>query len=253
LTSNSLIVLQDGVYIELYGYLHPPSYYPVSSPERQKRESHHWADKVPGWLDYALLGVGLDSEPQISEVINKRAAEEDSETHFFPEEAGARKRPDGKVVEWNLTGPDPKHGRGTLPFFCGDVTPRELRVPSDPPSNTQHPSGALGISHVRVLANAETFSRDSRQLTTILGAQPVSNSPSEVVWKLDTVNTVPSLGTHGYPKLVLNIPRDDEERSHIARAGTGIYEVGFWVEKGREGGIVQTPHGKLVWSPIVNN
>jgi hypothetical protein len=40
-------------------------------------------------------------------------------------------RPDGVEVKWEITTPtrwEEKKGTSRLPFFCGDVTPRELRV-----------------------------------------------------------------------------------------------------------------------------
>lgn len=43
--------------------------------------------------------------------------------------SGGRTRPDGEVLKWRITAPTvEKHGRGLLPFFCGDVTDRSLRV-----------------------------------------------------------------------------------------------------------------------------
>lgn len=46
----------------------------------------------------------------------------------MPEMKGGRVRPDGKVLEWVISVPGEEHERGILPFFCGDITPREWRV-----------------------------------------------------------------------------------------------------------------------------
>lgn len=53
-------------------------------------------------------------------------------------------RPDGRELKWQT-------GRQTtfdLPFFCGDVTPRELRVPEG--DARRHANGALGVASVTV-------------------------------------------------------------------------------------------------------
>ena len=47
---------------------------------------------------------------------------------YLEEVEGGRERPDGKVLKWVITSPAEKDGRGTVPFFCGDITPREWRV-----------------------------------------------------------------------------------------------------------------------------
>lgn len=42
---------------------------------------------------------------------------------------GGRTKPDGDVLQWRVTFPDSAvHGRGALPFFCEDLTPRIRRV-----------------------------------------------------------------------------------------------------------------------------
>ena len=61
-------------------------------------------------------------------IINKRARQEGSGVEYLEEVNGGRERPDGKVIQWVITDPAEKHGRGILPFFCGDITPREWRV-----------------------------------------------------------------------------------------------------------------------------
>lgn len=47
---------------------------------------------------------------------------------YQPTTPGGRVRPDGTVLKWRITAPDARHGRGVLPFFCQDVTPRGWRV-----------------------------------------------------------------------------------------------------------------------------
>ena len=53
---------------------------------------------------------------------------------YLAEVPGGRETPTGRLLKWLITGPDPTSNvegaakNGSLPFFCGDVTPREWRV-----------------------------------------------------------------------------------------------------------------------------
>lgn len=64
-------------------------------------------------------------ENRISTVINRRAEYEGSSVKYLAEEKGGRTRQDGVRLEWLISAP---HGQDPLPFFCGDITPRNLRV-----------------------------------------------------------------------------------------------------------------------------
>lgn len=118
------------MYLELIAFTHPIEYYPEGSEERARRESNAWASKHPGWIDYAFLGTS----PTISKIINSRAQEEGSGVRYLAEISSGRETPTGRVLKWLITGPDPTSSvesvakSGALPFFCGDVTPREWRV-----------------------------------------------------------------------------------------------------------------------------
>ncbi|OCH90678.1 hypothetical protein OBBRIDRAFT_887576, partial [Obba rivulosa] len=125
LTANALVVLPSGVYLELLAFTRPASHYLPGSPLHYARTTHPWAHKVPGWIDFAFLG---NSEtPSIAETINARAARDGSGAVYETEVRGGRKREDGRVLEWLISAPGEQHGRGALPFFCGDLTPRRWR------------------------------------------------------------------------------------------------------------------------------
>lgn len=95
-----------------------------SQPDRKNR----WATKSPGWIDYAFLGNGSQSD-SISEIINQRAIKDGSGVFYEPEQEGGRQRYDGKTLKWLISAPRQEKGGITgIPFFCGDVTPRYLRV-----------------------------------------------------------------------------------------------------------------------------
>jgi hypothetical protein len=123
-------VIKDGVYLELIAFIHPVEHYPEGSEERNRRENNVWADKLPGWIDYAFLGTS----PRLSRIINSRAESEGSGVRYLAEVPGGRETPTGQVLQWLITGPDPASviegaaKNGSLPFFCGDITPREWRV-----------------------------------------------------------------------------------------------------------------------------
>jgi len=121
--------MPDGVYIELLSFTHPESHYPPSSPAHEARRNQQWANKACGWVSYAWLGA-LQSPP-LSTRLNKRLRNLGSSTRYEAEVPGGRRRLDGIEIKWELTTPakwSEKVGGTRLPFFCRDVTPRELRV-----------------------------------------------------------------------------------------------------------------------------
>lgn len=118
-------------------------------------------------------------------------------------------------------------------------------MPSDPPSNTKHPSATLGVFHVRVLAGPGSFARVSQQLTSVIGMPPTQSGDSEVVWVLDN-----PVQTEHPPRLILNLPKTPEESHFVGSSESGIFEVAFQVPKGGRGRNADTPYGKVVWIPI---
>lgn len=125
-----------------------------------------------------------------------------------------------------------------------------IQVPLDPPSNSKHPSGVLGIAHVRVLAAPDSVDQISAQLTSVIGDPPSKTSsspysPSEYTWLLN----IPLSGDNG-PHLILSAPVDEDERSYFAERGPGIFEVSFWVKGGGKEGAAITPYGRITWQVI---
>jgi hypothetical protein len=111
ISGNALVALPSGTYIELFAFLRAPEEYPPGSPERRARESHGWADKAPGWADWALLG-----RPR-----GEAAAEYDAP------QPGGRTRPDGERIKWRVTDPKSTVTRGALPFYCEVTAARGIR------------------------------------------------------------------------------------------------------------------------------
>ncbi|KAH9955061.1 hypothetical protein BC827DRAFT_1238799 [Russula dissimulans] len=120
--------------------------------------------------------------------LNGRLKEGSRYTWYVPEVANGHRQTDGRKIRWEITPPVlwvEKEGWTRLPFFCGDVKPRELRVPTHPPSSTEHPNGMLGIVHLGVLTLPLVFPAVTTELTAMIGEEPIDISPSEHVWLLD--------------------------------------------------------------------
>ncbi|KAJ7885389.1 glyoxalase-like domain-containing protein [Mycena leptocephala] len=245
LTANSLVILGDHVYLELISFTQPLEAYPPSSPSRRQRESHKWASKPPGWIDYAFLGNGALTAPgRISDIINGRAKDSDSRTGplYLDEVPGGRTRPDGEILKWVISAP--AKSDSILPFFCGDVTDRGLRVPTHPDSNSHHPCGALGVAHILLLTSSSSFAAVYEELSVVIAEPPVSCTPTKATWHLSTLNGPRT------PTLILSTPSDREQEIFVSSNSTpGIHEVGFWVREGHKGSVM-TPFGKIVWVPL---
>ena len=130
--------MPDGAYIELLSFTHPESHYPPSSPSHEERLRQPWANKDYGWVAYAFLGAPSSLSPPgnpyppLSVLLNGRLRDVGSSTRYEAEVTGGRRRTsDGFELKWEITQParwSEKMGGTRLPFFCGDLTPRELRV-----------------------------------------------------------------------------------------------------------------------------
>lgn len=126
---NALIVFDDGSYIELIAWRSAP---PPPEPWYDSLQAHG-----PGLVDFALLPHNT------LDVIT--AARARGLHGLTGPHAGGRMRPDGQAVVWQTA----RHDTADLPFLCGDITPRALRVATDPAVRT-HANGASGIQGLTV-------------------------------------------------------------------------------------------------------
>ncbi|KAG9011180.1 hypothetical protein FRB94_009106 [Tulasnella sp. JGI-2019a] len=214
MTSNALVIFNDGVYLELIAFRHEVDYYPVGTPERERRESHWWASKSPGWIDWANLGI----DHEVANTINNRSG---GLVEYHQPQEGGRTKPDGTELKWRVTFPDLVHERGSLPFFCEDVTPRDRRVPLEPHSNTQHPCGATGISHIKLRTSKEHVERLSKQLDIVMGNQSELVFEAERHWTLHT----PVMDSQSGPARIILIASEAMAVGMVAE----LIEVGFYV------------------------
>ncbi|WP_026871903.1 VOC family protein [Inquilinus limosus] len=123
---NALIVFADDTYIELIAFRRP-------NPEfRWWRVLSEAGD---GLVDFALLPGDIGTDVAAAKA---RGLALDGPTD------GGRLRPDGQRLEWRTA----RAATSDLPFLCGDVTPRHLRVPDG--DVRRHANGALGVAGIEV-------------------------------------------------------------------------------------------------------
>jgi len=126
---NALVVFADGAYIELIAWR--------GEPVPMERWYSTLQAQGEGFVDFALLPPNTAHTLQAAQArgLNTLRGPFD----------GGRLRPDGQRVVWQTA----RHSTPDLPFLCGDVTPRRLRVPDDVATCT-HPNGVTGVHTVTV-------------------------------------------------------------------------------------------------------
>jgi catechol 2,3-dioxygenase-like lactoylglutathione lyase family enzyme len=124
---NALVVLADGAYFEIIAY-------------RQAAPDNRWWQVLTtageGIVDFAVLPENTERDFQAAQARGL-----DVEGPM----PGGRLRLDGVRLDWQIVRP----ATTDLPFWCGDVTPRELRVPQG--AIREHANGVTGIASVRIL------------------------------------------------------------------------------------------------------
>jgi len=141
-THNALVVFADDSYLELIAF-------------RREAPEHHWWRHVAageGLIDFALLP---------SAIAEDVAAAQSRGLEIHGPHPGGRLRPDGVRVAWQTARP----AAPGMPFLCGDVTPRELRVPQG--ELRAHANGVAGIAGVTVAV--EDLSATAARYQALLG------------------------------------------------------------------------------------
>jgi hypothetical protein len=201
-TSNTLILLADGCYIEL-----------ISFVDATKAPSHWWGPDANfiGWKDWCLT--------------NSKSPEENydnvKESHREPIHGG-RTRADGVDVKWAVTFPKGDNGgqdvRGRIPFFCHDITARKIRVPLSG-GKTGHPCGALGVKQLTIIIKDQALlDETTRAYASIIGNQGPAER-EEIRFVAGRVCDVE--GLEAGAEIVLRLPRDEKEVQ--AASGTGFW------------------------------
>lgn len=206
-TSNVLIILSDGCYIELISF--------VPDAPSSIVSDHWWgpSSTFTGWKDWCLTN-GLPPSQNYENVKG---------SHGEPI-CGGRKRADGVELRWSVTFPKGIKGgqdtRGRIPFFCHDATPRSLRVPMDD-EKTQHPCGAVGVKELTVVVKDQGLMEQTRKEYEAILGDGGQQEKNGVRFKLGRVQEAPGLQEDAGAEVVLRLPRNAEEE-------TRAEEQGFW-------------------------
>jgi catechol 2,3-dioxygenase-like lactoylglutathione lyase family enzyme len=123
---NALIVFADGAYIELIAF------------KRANPEFRWWRvldEAGDGFVDYALLPGDIAADVAAAKA---RGLDLDGPND------GGRLRPDGVRLDWQTA----RASTSDLPFLCGDVTPRNLRVPEG--DVRHHANGVTGVAGIEI-------------------------------------------------------------------------------------------------------
>lgn len=123
---NALVVFEDGAYVELIAWV---------EPNPAERWSTMLLKHGEGLMDFALLP---ESVPRAIDEAKARGLVLDGPID------GGRVRPDGRELKWQTA----RQATFDIPFLCGDVTPREWRVPEG--DVRRHANGKTGIAKVTV-------------------------------------------------------------------------------------------------------
>ena len=118
-------------------------------------------------------------------------------------------RPGGRgECKWVVTMPKKEWGVGRIPFWCEDVTPRELRVPKP----TEHPSGVKAVKKITILVDSERQQEGLTKLyQKIVGAEEIKvGTPSG-----------------GDVTVDIRVAESKEEQEALVHDGQGIYKVEF--------------------------
>lgn len=222
LTSNTLIPLSDGSYIELISFL---------SPDAPTVTQHWWGPDgaVVGWKDWCLT--------------NRETAQGNwvalggQESAFAKPVWGGRVRGDGVRVEWAVTFPEGERGgqekRGRVPFFCHDVTERGVRVPGGDGDGVEmeHMCGAVGMGEITVVVGDKGVLEETREVYKRIFEEEGVVRGEEVCFHIGRVREVDGLS--GGVRVVLRLPRGEEERRRTGKSG---YWFGDVVLLARAGG-----------------
>ncbi|THH05307.1 hypothetical protein EW145_g4891 [Phellinidium pouzarii] len=262
LTENALVILADTTYLELISFTHEPTYYTPGSSERAARDAHAWAGKVPGWIDFALLGFGTSNpapksynlssatpstktlEEQVfdlSDLINARAAREGSGAVYTPTR-----------LTLSVTGGVSFRSSVEMSHNGNLENDPIIKVPVSRTSTT-HPNTSRSVAYLRLHAPATVYPDITKQIMSVIGVPPTVASPTESSWELQAPKhpdaildySIPRHNIPAAPRLVLSSTEPHSDES-IAETGRGVIEIAFWVEEGNEKED-KTPYGKIVW------
>jgi catechol 2,3-dioxygenase-like lactoylglutathione lyase family enzyme len=192
-THNALVVFADGSYFELIAWKAP------APGERwwQLLQRHG-----EGVVDFALLP---QSTSDTVAAAARRGLVLDGPLD------GGRLRPDGERLHWQTARPP----SSDLPFLCGDLTPRALRVPEG--SARVHANGATGVASLSIAVR--DLDATLARYRALFG--PVGDTTDTHVGRAVSLpggQHRVALITLGASTLVLSSPRTSQRDVHVAEA-----------------------------------
>ena len=203
---NALVVFDDGAYFELIAW---------RAPAPQERWWRVLQAHGEGLVDFALW-------PRDTSAALAAARARGLHTLVGPVDGG-RLRPDGERLQWQTA----RHATPDLPFLCGDITPRALRVPEGPAR--QHANGACGVAELRIAV---------ADLETTLGRLAALLGPAIPLTRAASAGPVQGAAfTLGRTRFVLDAPAADTPADHplrqrLAGRGEGPWAVALHVLPG---------------------
>lgn len=221
---NALVVFEDGAYLELIAW---------EAPGPAERWYNVHAQHGDGLIDFAL--VPDDTAGAIA-AAKGRGLVLDGPLD------GGRLRPDGQQVRWQTA----RQKTFDLPFLCGDVTARELRVPTG--EVRKHANGAVGVASVGVAV--QDLETSIARYRALLGADGDGGAGAAV--SSDTPVVLPGLGLRiatiwlGATAIVLTTPSGTaaaapgagvggEPSARLATRGEGAYAFALRTTTGHAG------------------
>ncbi|PMD32791.1 hypothetical protein L207DRAFT_518617 [Hyaloscypha variabilis F] len=226
-TENKLIVFEDGSYIELIAFVHD---------DPKHRVGHRWGGKEVGIIDFALSSE--ESAESCFEGVKERLEKKGVEVRYEKPAEGGRKRDDGEVLKWKVTVPEHPATRGEVPFFCHDITGRELRVPGEK-QWTAHPSKAYGVRGLKIYVEKERVEVLERAYPAILDVE-YGERGGKSVFEIGSLRPV-----EGQGKAVLSVlePTGEGERKLGAERGVFLtdLEIGISGSSNEEGQTIRFP------------
>ena len=167
--------------------------------------------------------------------LRKKQIGDESDLNYSLPVAGGRTNQDAVQVKWESSRPVSTKSvdRTDFPFFCHDVTPRNVRVPFDDSEKTSHPCGAVGISAIEVIVPKSKSGDFTEVYGQILGARPRINAKRNEAVRLDFEIGLP---VQGFGSSTISLCSEEEEMDQVwlRDRGAGIHVLVLSVE-GHEG------------------
>jgi len=203
-TQNALVYFADGTYLELIEW---------TMPVPGEKWYEHLTQHGEGLVDFAFV------PSKIGDTI-AHAAERG--VQYRGPIDGSRIKPTGEHVQWQLGWPVSR----ALPFLCGDVTPRSLRVPDG--EVRKHRNQASGITSIAI--RVDNLDDAAEAYRALLGSE--SDTVLGVTHSLEAVGLDVLSIQLGSTQLHLVAPLATEEstagerfRSDLKRKGQGVYRL----------------------------